>query len=559
MMINDESYILTNFEYALESKNIKPFFQPIVRTITGEVCAVETLARWEDPIRGLITPNVFIEILEKHDLIHKLDLFMFEEACRIYSEQLSDGKAPVSVSVNFSRIDFTHKCFVDKIISAANKYNIPPSVLCLEITESVMLDNTYLFRKIFDRLHEEGFKIWLDDFGSGYSSLSVIKEYDFDLIKIDMRFLSSMSLRSKKLIAGVINTAKSLGIHTLAEGAETQEHIDYLKEIGCEMIQGYYYFRPMDIKQFSVCCENNTLAAESRENSIYMDMIGTLNYLSADPIVDYSSNGSCAKNTDYIANKYPLAIMELNEGKFSFVYTNEAYRAKLSLLGFNDLEDTQAQINDPSKPFYSGTLSQMKNSEEADAPIRRNYIIGDKYYSLTIRHLATTGTRTMIALSLHVFLYDGIEDRHEEIDRYSRSLLYNFELVNIIDPHKKTTKQIYSNLDFDPAYGFYKLDEGVRLFANNELFPDDKQRYLDFMSLDDLDKRIDKADGPFIQQPFRFRITSDRYEWRCARILRIPKAEGYEYMFSLQKFADTDLPMINCFYDHSNKTENYHE
>ena len=179
------------------------------------MCAVET-RRWEDPIRGH-PPNEFIEIL-KHDLIHKLDLFMFEEACRIYSEQLSDGKAPVSVSVNFSRIDFTHKCFVDKIISAANKYNVPPSVLCLEITESVMLDNTYLFRKIFDELHEEGFKIWLDDFGSGYSSLSVIKEYDFDLIKIDMRFLSSMSIRSKKLIAGVVNTAKSLGIHTLAEG-----------------------------------------------------------------------------------------------------------------------------------------------------------------------------------------------------------------------------------------------------------------------------------------------------------------------------------------------------
>ena len=93
-------------------------------------------------------------------------------------------------------------------------------------------------------------------------------------------------------------------------------------------------------------------------------------------------------------------------------------------------------------------MSQMKNSKETDTPIKRDYILDDKYYSLTIRHLATTGTRTMIALSLHVFLYDGIEDRHEEIDRYSRSLLYNFELVNIMNPHKKTTKQIYSNLDF---------------------------------------------------------------------------------------------------------------
>lgn len=558
MRLNDESYILTSFEYALERKSIKPFFQPIVRTITGEVCAVETLARWEDPIRGLITPNVFIEILEKHNQIHKLDLYMFEETCRIYSEQLSEGKAPVSVSVNFSRIDFTQNDFIDKIISAANKYNVPPSVLCLEITESVMLDNTYLLRKIFDRLHEVGFKIWLDDFGSGYSSLSVLKEYDFDLIKIDMRFLSSMNIRSKKLIAGVINTAKSLGIHTLAEGAETQEHIDYLKEIGCEMIQGYYYFRPMDVKQYSVCCDNNTLAAESREDSVYMDMIGTLNYLSANPITDYSSNESNAKDTDFIANKYPLAIMELDKGKFSFVYTNEAYRAKLSLLGFKDIEDTEAQINDSSKPFYSGTLSQMKNSKETDTPIKRNYILDDKYYSLTIRHLATNETRTMIALSLHIFLYDGIEDRHEEIDKYSRSLLYNFELVNIIDPHKKTTKQIYSNLDFDPAYGFYKLDEGVRLFAENELFPADKQRYLNFMSLDDLDKRIDKSDGSFIQQPFRFKVKSDSYEWRCARILRIPKAEGYEYMFSLQRFSDTDLPMINSFYYHSsNKMEDY--
>ncbi|MBQ9604070.1 MAG: EAL domain-containing protein, partial [Firmicutes bacterium] len=198
MTLPNEKYILDNFETAVKNGYIKPFFQPIIRTLTGDICGAETLARWDDPDFGLLSPALFVDLLEKNGLISKLDLCIVESLCYGYDFLRKQGKKPMRFTVNLSRIDFDNGDFFEEITAVFKKYNVPPHAVCLEITESVTLDNTEEFRFLFDKFRSAGFEIWMDDFGSGYTSLNVLKDYEFDVLKIDMKFLSDINARSRK-------------------------------------------------------------------------------------------------------------------------------------------------------------------------------------------------------------------------------------------------------------------------------------------------------------------------------------------------------------------------
>ena len=246
MLQIDEQYIVSNFDKALSEGYIRAYYQPVIRTLTEKICSVEALARWQDPVMGLLSPFLFINVLEKYRLIHKLDLYILENICITYNQMKQMGLQLHPFSINLSRLDFDEVDMLKAISDILKKYKVPSKAIHIEITESVMLDNTAYFRRIFDSFHDAGFAIFMDDFGSGYSSLNVLKDYSFDVLKIDMRFLSDIGSRSKKILASVVNMAKAIGIHTLAEGVETKEQKTFLRNIGCEMLQGYYYAKPMD-------------------------------------------------------------------------------------------------------------------------------------------------------------------------------------------------------------------------------------------------------------------------------------------------------------------------
>ena len=169
-------------------------------------------------------------------------------------------------SINLSRHDFNEMDMLKAISDVIKKYNVPSTAIHIEITESVMLDNTAYFRRIFDSFHDAGFAIFMDDFGSGYSSLNVLKDYSFDVLKIDMRFLSDIGTRSKKILSSVINMAKAIGIHTLAEGVETKEQMIFLRNIGCAMLQGYYYSKPLPKGAFEDYLRQESAAQSSAQH-----------------------------------------------------------------------------------------------------------------------------------------------------------------------------------------------------------------------------------------------------------------------------------------------------
>lgn len=249
------NYIINNVDKAVREGHIKVYYQPVVWSEDKKLCGCEALARWIDPKYGFLSPGTFIPVLEESRQIDKLDLCIYETVCKDMRERLDKGEKIFPVSLNFSRLDFELMDAIGELERLVEKYDIPRNYLHVEITESALTDDTIGLKKAMDILHEKGYSLWLDDFGSGYSSLNVLKDFKFDVLKIDMVFLKNFgdpdyeenTENSKKIICTVIDLADNLGMKTLTEGVENDACVDFLTMVGCDRLQGYYYSKPVPI------------------------------------------------------------------------------------------------------------------------------------------------------------------------------------------------------------------------------------------------------------------------------------------------------------------------
>ncbi len=240
-------YIVNNIDNAARNGWIVPFYQPVVWSDTGELCGCEALARWIDPTYGQLYPNEFIPVLEEYRLIHKLDRAIMESVCKDLRASLDAGMPVVPVSLNFSRLDFELMDAVGELETIISQYRIPKKLIHVEVTESALSDNFLNLNTAMNQIKELGYSLWLDDFGSGYSSLNVLKDYQFDVIKIDMRFLSNLesSEKSRTLLDCIVKMANRINMLALTEGVETEAQADFLNRIGCTRLQGYLFGKPI--------------------------------------------------------------------------------------------------------------------------------------------------------------------------------------------------------------------------------------------------------------------------------------------------------------------------
>ena len=240
-------YVINNIDNAVANGWIVPYYQPVVWSDTKELCGCEVLARWMDPTYGQLFPNEFIPVLEEYRLIHKLDRAIFEFACRDLRASLDAGKPVVPVSLNFSRLDFELMDAVGELDELVKKYGLSKDLIHVEVTESALTDSMTKLTEAINRIKELGYSLWLDDFGSGYSSLNVLKDYQFDVIKLDMRFLSNLenSEKAQILIDCIVKMANRIHMLTLTEGVETKVQAEFLNRVGCDRLQGYLFGKPI--------------------------------------------------------------------------------------------------------------------------------------------------------------------------------------------------------------------------------------------------------------------------------------------------------------------------
>lgn len=249
--LRKQQYVVDHIDEAIENEYIKVYYQPVIRVKTGEICGYEALVRWIDPTMGFMPPGDFIDTLEQFHIIHRLDKYVIKRVCLDYKEVIRKGDPIVPASINISRLDF-ELCDIFKYLEETRaEIDVPRNMLDIEITESALNDNIGHIRSECNKMRELGYKIWLDDFGSGYSSLNTLAEYTFDVLKLDLVFLRNYDHNPKtgKVMKYIIELAKGIELEPLCEGVETEEHFEFLKEIGCERAQGYYFGKPMPLEE----------------------------------------------------------------------------------------------------------------------------------------------------------------------------------------------------------------------------------------------------------------------------------------------------------------------
>ena len=272
MPSNDELVPFFTFEdidYALENGEFCCYLQPKCNAETGTIVGAEALVRWNHPKYGVIPPGWFVPVLERAGRICHVDMFVWRFVAEMLGRWEREGRNLVPVSVNVSMMDIDQMDVADVIGGLLNEYDVDARLLRVEITESAVAKNLPIVEGTIRKLHARGIVVLMDDFGSAYSSLNVLKDINVDVIKLDTKFIElskENAGKGMKIIQSMIVMAKKLRLMIIAEGAQTKEQVDWLKAVGCEYIQGYYFYPPLPVKQME------TLLAERADGRHYWDM-----------------------------------------------------------------------------------------------------------------------------------------------------------------------------------------------------------------------------------------------------------------------------------------------
>ncbi len=244
--------ITSEMKPAIINKEFKVFLQPKLSIAKNSLIGAEVLVRWIKPDGKMIFPDQFIPLFEKNGFITELDKYMLEEACILLRKWIDEGKQVIPVSVNFSRLILSFDGFIHKAVEIVDKYNIPHNLIEIELTESTLDEDEEKLEKLFEELHRHGFKTAIDDFGSGFSSLGMLKNLKIDTLKLDKSFFYNAKdpERGDALVDGIIKLSQSLNMYVVAEGVEEVKQVEFLKKTGCDAAQGYYFAKPMSVKQF---------------------------------------------------------------------------------------------------------------------------------------------------------------------------------------------------------------------------------------------------------------------------------------------------------------------
>jgi diguanylate cyclase (GGDEF)-like protein len=245
--IQESAELIMGLKQALQKSDFQVYYQPQVDLVTGKADGFEALVRWQHPTKGFISPALFIPVAERAGLVPEIGRFVLHESCKQARAWFSEGRGLRQISVNVSAAQMLQTDFIRQVQEALNESSLPPPLLCLELTESVFLGKSVgAIRHLLNDLKGMGVDLALDDFGTGYSSLSYLEGLPFDKLKIDRSFVNGAhsNPRRKMLLGQIVNMAHNLNMKVVAEGAETQEDVDMLQDMGADMIQGYYFARP---------------------------------------------------------------------------------------------------------------------------------------------------------------------------------------------------------------------------------------------------------------------------------------------------------------------------
>jgi len=400
--ILEEQELSSQVQLALHEKQFEAYFQPIYSITTGKIVSAEALVRWNHPDKGLLTPNVFIPLLERSGLVYQLDCYVWEEVSKFLARQLKEGLPCVPISVNISRVDFYSTTLLEDLQGIVDGNQLPKQYFRVEVTESAYSDDPDKLAMIVNELREMGFEVLLDDFGSGYSSLNTLKDMPVDILKVDMRFLENFdeSKRAGNIMASVIRMARWLNMRVVAEGVETVEQIHFLNGVGCDTIQGYFFSKPVPQDAFQ-----KLLAA------------GPVN-MPENPFEDTAERIVETWNTNKEANALfdciigTIGFYELVNDNLELIRVNQEYCQLMhgnTKLVFNNATNVLKFIQpDEQQQVLDACRDSWKEGKVVTTYVHRTAFDGETIFlKVRIRFLGATGNRAAFYAAL-----DLVDENH---------------------------------------------------------------------------------------------------------------------------------------------------
>ncbi|MCQ2532961.1 MAG: bifunctional diguanylate cyclase/phosphodiesterase [Clostridia bacterium] len=456
----NEHTIINEMTNALKDKQFRVFYQPQFNHSTGELVGAEALVRWFHPDKGMVSPGGFISVFEKNGFITFLDLFVLEEVCKLLRKMIDDGITPVPISINLSRCDIFRTDLIGEIERIRRLYKIDTELVRLEITESTMSEENLYAKNVIEELHRLGYMIEMDDFGTGYSSLNVLKNIKMDVIKLDMEFIadSNRSNRAGKILRSIIRMATWLNMPVIAEGVETEFEANYLKSIGCNIIQGYYYSKPIPTDKFTELVRASKITKIEKSSDT----------------IDDNSFWSPNSLEDAMFNRFvgPAAILEYNAGTIELMRMNEKLISEIGngvderTLMRTDIDYCMDKYN--FDLYLEACKKAVNTNEEVVVETWRNYgkddesliclrstikvveIVGESYILYSLVENVTEGHKASEQLKKDDQIFDSL---CESLDIY----MWEYDLDNdILYPCKRCRKNLL-------------VPQEIRDFSNNEL------------------------------------------------------------------------------------------
>ena len=468
-----KDYVSRHMDEAVEKGYIKAYYQPIVRTMSGALCGMEALARWEDPKRGFLQPADFISALEESRQIHKLDLEIIRQVCENFSRCMAEGRPVVPVSVNLSRLDFLQCDIFQEVENRVLEYNVPRDMIHIEITERLLNAMDARIRQGLHRFRKAGYEIWMDDFGSGYSSLNLLKGYFFDVLKIDMAFLGSSSERARKIISSIISMDKSIGTRSLAEGVETREQFEFLKNRGCEKVQDFFFGKPMPYEESLDHCMREGLKVETRAWKAYYDAIGMVNF-----------------QTDET-----LTLLEYDGHRIRYLFANSAY-------------------------------------------IDMIHHVGDQFLKAVGRSIARCNGRACIKIRVSNITGSMTHEEQRRVYQVLHNVYAVYDDIFLLDRDRDTLEPMaVSDGDWSEHEKIPHAGSCIRDYGLRSIYADDYERYMAFMDMDTLEKRIQKAGVGFLSGFFRTRVEDGRFIWMIHTLIPIPRTDYGQVLHCIHRLS----------------------
>lgn len=524
-----KSYVMDHLQEAMDKKYIQIYLQPVIRTISGTLCSAEALSRWIDPVYGLLSPADFIPALEESRQIQKLDLYVLEEICRTYRSRVDKGLPVIPISFNLSRIDFYSGSIFEEVDAIVRKYQVPHHMIHVEITESVFVKDGVSISTQIDKFRNAGFEMWMDDFGSGYSSLNVLKDYHFDEIKIDMAFLSSFTQKAKDIIKSTVRMAKDIGIHTLVEGVETEEQRDFVRSIGCEKIQGWYYGRPMPLSELESCIREKGWILEDRALKNYYNPLGSVDFLTDES----------------------MALVEMNEGKLSYLFANHKFLQALATGGSSTPLHSARELNSSSSSLGRNIRAFFMNILRTGQDQALTYPKNNRYMHLTGHHISTLAckNRHLFRVNLSHITISQETGEADTMDDILRNLYYLYQSITVVNLKDDTATPIIANTPFR-QYLSEKTKglESLRKAAESQIHPDDRPRYRRFTERQHLYQLLKEDPGGTAVSLFRTLGEDEKYHWSVHTIMAVPNTGFMTFLYAIKRsfmnYKDFREPML---------------